>query len=446
MKNFKVKIVFRIFILTVSIFAVFYFYQFQDLPALSMIFVFAVIYQVFSLIKLVDTTNNELSRFLLGIIHSDFSQTFYRKSPVKSFDQLHNTFNEIIQKFQRIRIDREEHYQYLLTVMQHVGIGLIATREHGEIDFINDAAKKLLRIKFLNKVRSLNRVGSNLGDVLLELRNGERKNIEINFEDDSILLVLYAKEFKLRNEWYKLISLQDIMSELEEKEMEAWQKLIRVLTHEIMNSVTPISSLAGTVKSILETNEGSSFNLDSEIVDDIKSAVTAIKKRSEGLLNFVDKYRSLTKIPKPNFQNIKIAALFDRIQNLMENEFRSNNIEFEIKVSPENLELFADPDLLEQVILNLLINAKQAVQQKAGSIIRLISFRDISGKINILVKDNGPGIAKDIQNKIFIPFFSTKQNGSGIGLSLSRQIILAHGGTIKINSRPDEETTVLLRF
>jgi len=446
MKNFRIKGIVRIVFLLFLMFLFFFFSFVFDLQLISLSIIPLIIYQAYLLFKLVDTTNRELSQFLQGIIHSDFSQSFYRKSQNKSFNELHDTFNDIINKFQKIRIGKEEHYQYLSTVMQHVGIGLIAFKENGDIDFINDSAKKLLKIKYLNKVKSLNRIGKNFGDLLLNAKNGERKTIELNFDFDSVQMVVYAKEFKLRSEWYKLISIQDIKGELDEKEMEAWQKLIRVLTHEIMNSITPISSLAGTVTTMLDDSSNIIKVEDDESLEDIKIAVSTIKRRSEGLINFVDKYRSLTKIPKPNIKPFKINLLLERLNKLLEKEFAEKGVEISIKIVPEELVVKADVDLLEQVLLNLLINSLHATIAAAAPQIKVVAFKDIAGKVNIQVKDNGQGISKEVQEKIFIPFFSTKQSGSGIGLSLSRQIMRAHGGVMKVSSVPNSETIFTLQF
>ncbi|MDA3861580.1 MAG: ATP-binding protein [Melioribacteraceae bacterium] len=446
MKNFRLKGIIKIFLLTALIFLLFFFLFVEDQIVISLLIFPIIIYQIYSLFKLVDTTNRELSQFLLGIIHSDFSQSFYRKSPDKSFNELHATFNEIIDKFQKIRIDKEEHYQYLLTVMQHVGIGLIAFKVNGDIDFINEFAKKLLKIKYLNKVKSLNKIENNFGDLLLNAKNGERKTVELNFDFDSVQMVVSAREFKLRGEWYKLISLQDIKGELEENEMEAWQKLIRVLTHEIMNSITPISSRAGTVTTRLEDSSEIGKEENDESLEDIKNAVSTIKRRSEGLINFVDKYRSLTKIPKPTIKPFKINLLFNRLSLLLDKKISESGITFSIKIIPDELIVKADVDLLEQVLLNLLINSIQATANSDVPTIDLTAFKDISGKINVQIKDNGKGISEEVQEKIFIPFFSTKQSGSGIGLSLSRQIIRAHKGSIKVSSKINRGTTFTIRL
>ncbi|HEX3074901.1 MAG TPA: ATP-binding protein, partial [Ignavibacteriales bacterium] len=236
-------------------------------------------------------------------------------------------------------------------------------------------------------------------------------------------------------------SLQNIQTELEEKEMEAWQKLIRVLTHEIMNSVTPISSLASTVGDLLERGQK-----DEETIKDIKLAIDTIKRRSDGLIKFVDSYRSLTRIPKPDFQIFQIRELFHRINQLMSIEFRKAGVHFEYSVEPDSLELAADPQLIEQALINMTLNSMQSLSESDNKKIKLAAHLDDRGKTVIKVIDNGPGISEELQEKIFIPFFSTKKEGSGIGLSLSRQIMRSHGGSIRISSKPFVETVFTLKF
>ena len=235
--------------------------------------------------------------------------------------------------------------------------------------------------------------------------------------------------------------MQNIETELEEKEMEAWQRLIRVLTHEIMNSITPISSLAGTVTTILSNNN----KFDEEVVEDIKEAISTIKKRSEGLIHFVDNYRTLTKVPKPDFKIFQVKELFRNIEKLMLQQFSEKGIKFLRKVDPETLEVTADSEQIEQVIINLMINSIYALEGNENPCITLLANLDEKGKVLIKVIDNGPGIPEEAVEKIFIPFFSTKKSGSGVGLSLSRQIMRSHGGNIRVNSKPGE-TVFTLRF
>ncbi len=445
-KNFRLNIILRVAVLGISITLLFYLIFYTMLYASIIVLAIIIIIQLYSLIYYAEKTNRDLSRFLSAIEHSDFSQTFIDTSLGSSFKDLYKSFNKVIMKFQSTRSEKEEHLRYLETVMQHVGIGLISYNQNGEIQFINNAAKRLLKVTHLNNISSLSKISRSLTQKLFALEAGERVTIKITDENDFIQLIIYATEFKLRDQKYRLVSLQNIQSELEEKEMEAWQQLIRVLTHEIMNSITPISSLASTVQSILKNNVQGQASPDPESLDDINSAVNTIQRRSEGLIHFVNSYRNLTRIPKPNFQIFRIGSLFERIKNLMAKELEEKGIKFSQCVTPESLELTADPELVEQVVINLLINAEQSLETKEAAKISLTSSLDDRGKILIKVTDNGPGIPEDVIEKIFIPFYSTKKAGSGIGLSLSRQIMRAHGGNIRVTSKSSEETTFTLRF
>ncbi|MFO7446397.1 MAG: ATP-binding protein [Ignavibacteriaceae bacterium] len=446
MKNFRLKLIIRLLVLSFAIFGFFYLYYNTQLYATLVIVALFIAYQVYAIIRFIDVTNKELSRFLQSIRYSDFSQSFASNALGSSFKELNKAFNEVIVQFQKTRTEKEENYRYLQTVMQHVGVGLISFDHNGKVEFINNSAKKLLNIPYLNNITGLERVSKGLSEKFLSIKSGEKVTLKIVEKNELSQLIVYATEFRLRNENYTLVAMQNIQSELEEKEMEAWQNLIRVLTHEIMNSITPISSLAATVNSMIAKTTESNNPFDEETADDVKSALSTIQKRSAGLINFVENYRSLTKIPKPNFQIFSVKHLFERIENLMGSELKQEGIKFNKKIEPLSLELTADPELIEQVLINLLLNAKHAVKASEEPEINLIAHLDNRGKIEIAVADNGPGLKEDIQEKIFIPFFSTKKDGSGIGLSLSRQIMRSHGGTIRVTSNPNVETAFVLKF
>ncbi|MCW8849735.1 MAG: ATP-binding protein [Melioribacteraceae bacterium] len=445
MKNFRVNLIFRILLLTASIYFFIYLLQNSYLTASIVIVGFVCLIQIYFIIKFVDETNREISNFLFSIKYSDFSQSFSKQYLGKSFKELNNSFNEVIQKFKKTRSEKEEQYRYLNTVMQHIGVGLLSFDQDGKVEFINNAAKRLLKIKYLTNVKSLDRVQKGLSNELTNIRQGNKHILKITDENDIVQLIINSTELKMRGKRFKLISLQNIHSELEDKEIDAWQKLIRVLTHEIMNSVTPISSLAATVNDIL-TNTPKETKLDDENLSDITSAVNTIHKRSEGLIHFVNDYRSLTKTPKPNFQIIKIKDIFDRISELLDSDLTSRNINLTTRVNPETLEITCDPDLIEQVLINLIVNAKHALGETRNPEINLYAGVDPRGKFIMKVIDNGPGLNEDVIDKIFIPFFSTKKEGSGIGLSLSKQIIKNHNGTIAVKSKPNEETVFTIKF
>jgi nitrogen fixation/metabolism regulation signal transduction histidine kinase len=440
-KNFTFNILVRVLLFSGGIVLFFYLFFNTELYAtLIVVFIFLA-FTFYSLVHYVNITNRQLSRFLLSVKHSDFSQSFVNTAIGSSFEDLNKSFNEVIQKFLATRSEKEENYRFLQTVMQHIGVGLISFNSSGEIEFINNAAKRLFNISHITNISSLNNINEGLTEKFLNLGSGEKAAIKIVTENDITQLIVYATEFKQRDQKYTLVSLQNIETELEEKEMEAWQRLIRVLTHEIMNSITPISSLAGTVTTILSNNN----KFDEDTVEDIKAAISTIRKRSEGLIHFVDNYRSLTKVPKPDFKIFQIKELFRSIEKLMLHELNEKGISFSAKVEPETLELTADTEQIEQVIINLIVNSIFSLNGRENPGISLTASLDEKGTVLIKVVDNGPGIPEEAVEKIFIPFFSTKKSGSGVGLSLSRQIMRAHGGNIRVNSKPGE-TIFTLRF
>lgn len=444
-KSFRLNVVVRCIVLAGSLFLLFYLVTQTALYATSTVVVLIVIYQIYAMIHYVEKTNQELTRFLLSIRYADFTQAFSAKGRGSSFDELSAAFSEVVNQFQKIRADKEEHSLYLQTVVQHIGVGLIAFTPDGAVTLVNNAAKRILGVNQLIDIRSLKRLSEELVDVLLKMTPGEKSLVKLELHGELLQLVIYATEMKLRGQPQTLVSIQNIQSELDEKEMEAWQKLVRVLTHEIMNSLTPISSLASTVNDMLR-EDAPEPQLPLETMRDVRGAVETIEKRSQGLLHFVDAYRNLARIPRPNFSIVPVADLFRRVDQLMQEHFRSRQVSFSTSINPTSLELTADTELIEQVLINLLRNAMDAIADQAERKIDLAGRIGENGRAIIEVTDNGPGISKDVQERIFVPFFTTKPNGSGIGLSLSRQIMRLHRGSVSVNSDPGLRTTFTLRF
>ncbi len=403
------------------------------------------LYQAWALVHFVERTNRDLTRFLQAIRYEDFSQSFSGRGLGSAFDDLKEAFNEVLNAFRKTRAEKEENFQYLQTVVQHVGVGLVCYDTDGRIELMNTAAQRLLRRPHVHNVRELRTVSKSLSDTLLALRPGDRTLVKVQDEDELLQIVIHATEIRMRGESFILASVQDIQSELEEQEMDAWQKLIRVLIHEIMNSITPISSLASTLRGHFPESDRAS-SLDPQTVTDVHAALETIQSRSEGLQQFVDTYRQLTRIPRPDFQICPVGDLFARVVNLMQPECEKERIGLCTRVEPESLEVTADPHLVEQVLINLVRNALQALAGRDQARVELAAGLDRRGRVLIRVRDNGPGILEDVQERIFIPFFTTRQEGSGIGLSLCRQIMRQHRGAISVQSTPDEETVFTLRF
>ncbi len=453
LRRFRVQVIIRVLVLTLSIFALFYLLLQTNLYATIFISGVFIVYQVYSLIRCVEKTNSHLSRFLLAVKHGDFSRSFSGKELGPSFREVTDLFNDVMEKIQQTRSEKEEHYRYLQTVLHHVGIGLITFREDGEVDLINQAARRLLNVVSLKNIKSLRDFSESLVDTLFSLKAGEKALVRVDVPE--MELMIRAAEFRLHDQQFTLVSLQNIQSELQEKEMEAWQTLIRVLTHEIMNSMTPITSMAATVIDLLsplqEKEELISRGVESfdwETIGDISSALQTIHKRSQGLTEFVSAYRNLTLIPKPKFSLFPIEGLFSRVEQLMGVKFRESGVPLCWSVEPRSLELTADPALMEQVLINLLLNAVDAFRNGGRGVprVEMAAGLDEIGRVVIRVEDNGQGIVREALAKVFIPFFTTKKTGSGIGLSLSRQIMKLHNGSISVHSVPDKETVFTLKF
>lgn len=448
-KRFRLQVILRVTLIVVTFLLIFFIHQ-QTAYTVSTILLFVLfIAQVIALIRYTEQTNRKLTRFFESIRHADFTTTFTDNEMGKSFEGLNKEFNEVIEAFNKNKTEKEEHFNYLLTVIQHVSIGIIVYKKNGNVDVYNNAVKRLLQVKHLRKINHLSAVSEDLPEVLLGMKPGEKSLIKIYVSDELLQLSVHATGFRMRGEEYMLVSFQDIHPELEQKEIESWQKLIRVLTHEIMNSITPISSLASTVNGMLSDrleNNPPQLESDKEDLNDIIQAINTIENRSKGLLNFVEIYRNLTRIPKPHFRHFEINKLFDRALELMKPKLEALHIEFIIKVFPKELKILADPDLLDQVIINLILNAIDAVSGVDKPRITVVASLNFNNRVSIEIADNGKGIQQDILDKIFMPFFTSKKTGSGIGLSLSRQIMQMHKGSISVKSKPGEGAVFTLIF
>lgn len=403
--------------------------------------------EVYFLLRVLDKTNREISTFLSSIRYDDFTTTYPTKGRGKSMNELYNEFNNVIRKFREIRAEKEANYHYFRTIVQHVGIGLITFNKLGEVQIINSAAKNLIGVESINSIFELSKVSPKLVESLVKLKTGGSDLIDISVEGSRIQLSVYVIELVLRGEEFKLVSIQNIQSELEEKEMDAWQKLIRILTHEIMNSVTPLSSLAATVEENLIDNVEDDVPIEKEELEDIYLAVKTIKKRSEGLIHFVSDFRNLTRLPEPKVQEEDMQDVIQHILLLLSKEIEENHIDISLNIKPQGLKFNVDKEQIDQVLINILQNAIHAMNENSGERFLLINcFINAYDRPTLTIRDNGSGIDEEALSKIFIPFFTTKKQGSGIGLSLSKQIMRKHGGAISVRSVIDEGTEFTLRF
>lgn len=444
--DYKIGLLGRIVLLATSIFFLSLFItNGAGVFGISLVII-VVVAQVIFLVKYAESSFQKVRLFLNNIKQDNYTNVYPVKFDGTETDDLHIEFNAILAKLQEDQAEKEANYQYFRSAFQHLSIGLMTFDELGKVQIINTAAKRLLNIQQLNHIGEIGAINKELNHAISNLRTGGSELIKIAHPDGILQLSVYAIELVMRGNKFKLVSLQNIQSELEEKEMEAWQGLIKVLTHEIMNSMSPISSLASTIKSDIESKLDHDQEASTSELEDYQMALNTIEKRSEGLINFVSDFRNLAHIPTPKFQTIQLSLLFDQLTTLLQHTLEAHQVQVIKRVEPTELILFADPTLIEQVLINLIQNAIQAMEESVTRVLRLEAFIDENGKIILEISDTGKGIEEEALAKIFIPFFTTKKKGSGIGLSLSKQIIRRHKGNIQVKSALGKGSTFKLIF
>jgi signal transduction histidine kinase len=405
-----------------------------------------IAYQLVELSRFQLKAQEELQQFIESVHYRDFSRHFNVKQAPADLQPLREGFNEINDAFKTISKEKEIQYQYLQKILELVNTGILSYElETGEVVWMNESLKQMLELPYLKTIQSLIRRYPELCRGIMELKPGEGKISTVQQERGKFKLLMSATAFQTEGKKFKLIAFQNISEAVDETESQAWKKLLSVMTHEIMNSVAPISSLASTLKKTLEKSKDR-FNNENGEVDDLDLGIETIKKRSESLLKFAETYRNLNKITKPDVKSIYVRDLFENIYSLMQPSLEQKNIEMEIILKDTDLLVKADITLIEQVLINLVVNAIEAVKEKEDGRIILSAGENRQMKVFIKVSDNGAGMDEEMLEKIFIPFFSTKKNGSGIGLSLCKQIMMLHKGNIQVQSEPGRGTAFTLTF
>lgn len=387
----------------------------------------------------------EVNQFVQSVHYRDFSRYFEVKKAPAELQPFRSGFNEINSTFKLISKEKEIQHLHLKTILEIVDTGILSYEtESGTILWMNESLKNLLQIPYLKTIHSLEKRNLSLYTEILSLEPGNSRVTEIARDNSRYKILLATTAFENDSKKYKLIAFQNINQALDESESQAWQKLLSVLTHEIMNSVAPISSLAETLKNRLQ--ESATAKTNGEQNPDIETGIDTIIKRSEGLLKFTETYRSLSKIKKANRSALLLVELLEHVQHLLQPTLDKKNIKLEIVLRDPFLTFEADASLLEQVLINLVLNAIDAVKDKADPLITISGEISAKQKVVIKVADNGTGIGPEVLDKIFVPFFSTKKTGSGIGLSLCKQIMMLHQGQIQVQSAIGEGTVFSLVF
>jgi nitrogen fixation/metabolism regulation signal transduction histidine kinase len=414
----------------------------------SLIAAVLVILSALELWHYINRTNKEIARFLDAARYADFSQRFSLGTMGSGFESLGSTFNDILDGQRSLRAEQEAGNRQLRALIEHVPVPLLTVHGDDSVTLQNNAARRLFGAARLSRLKDLKKFGGGFHDAVAEAVPGNRELVKFTVEGVEYKLTLAATEIIFGTDRQRLISLQDIQTELDESQAQAWHDLVRVLTHEIMNSITPVTSLARTANDVVEDVMGKT-SPDSDIAEDLvdlRDAVATVARRSDSLMNFVDRYRQITRLAPPVRTRIPLSDLFETTSRLAESEWPEGAVLLSQEITPPGLDVYADRDLLEPVLLNLLRNAWQAGTDSEQCRISLRGRLNRRGRVIIEVSDNGPGVPEELSRKIFVPFFTTREGGSGVGLALARQVMIAHGGFIRLATSPDGGARLTLTF
>ncbi len=431
-KNFYIKIVVRVGFLSVIALLLGWLIFAQQLyiPGIFILLVFTI--QVIELIHFLNRTNQKIAFFFDAVRNEDSTLNFPENTGNRSLNELNASLNKVNDLIKKVKFELQEQEQYFKTILEHVSIGIITFSENGNIYLSNTAAQKLLNREHLTHINQIKQFDSKLFTAVKELQPEYPGLVNIKGKTGMVQLSLRSAIFKTKQQSFKLVAIQDIKSELETNELESWIKLIRVLTHEIMNSVAPITSLSETILSFYKNLDGKTPSV--KIIGNTIKGLEVINERGAGLISFVETYRKLTRLPQPDKKPIRLGEFFDSTITLINYKPEKDNVKIIRKVIPRDLEVVADKKQLSQVLINLIKNSLEALKNNKNGEIVLKGEINKNHRAQISVIDNGPGIPEELQDKIFVPFFTTKELGSGIGLSLSRQIMQLHGGSITVKS------------
>lgn len=443
--RFYISIVINCLLIFAAAFLCFYFLQVRQQANTAAGIAFLALFLTFRLIYYVNRTNRILANFLSYMKEKDPTLHYSVRYAEKNLKGLNESLEKLIHEFKENRIELEVQAQYLESILDNVSTGIICFDLEGQVRTMNRTAGEYLGLEDIKRLHDLDRKQAELGSMILEMRPEEQTNASIKKRGGIRHLSLHCTQIKLKKEFIKIVALNDITHQMEEQEISSWQKLIRVINHEIMNSMTPIITLSMAIRKNLANNEGakSQEELTNSALEDALQSAAIIEERSKGLVQFIERYKKLTGLPPVKKEHFPAEDLFAKVKQLFKEGLEAKGIQI-IWPSDCNAELFADPQMLEQVLINLVKNAMEALEKTKDPKIELSCYLDADEHYCLSVRDNGEGIPEDKLEQVYIPFYSTREKGSGIGLSLCRQIIRSHNGKTQIESAPGEGTRVII--
>ena len=389
---------------------------------------------IYHLIVFLNRTNRQISFFIQAVKNEDTTLHFPAKTGNAIISDLHKNLNELNIILQDTKVRNQIKERYFSEILHSIPTGIMVINEKGFITESNPVVLELLGLQTLTHISQIDRVDSRFKNELNKVRNRQKQVLSLRQKDDVVQIIVRCSVINLKNEEVRILTLQDIRGELERKEIDSWVKLIRVLSHEIMNSLAPVTSIAQSLHHIWQkrTHKDAVMALD----DDVKSTLgglDVIAERGEALKHFVQSYRVLTQAPVLNMQQLTMQSFFDRLSILLSPIKENFNGTILFTPLHVNFELQMDEQMMVQVVINLVKNAVEAIDKQQNGRVT-IAAEQVYEITEIEITNNGPEISPNVLEEIFIPFFTTKQTGSGIGLSYSRQILRAHGGSLSCSS------------
>lgn len=446
-RAYSIQSGFRLLLLLLSIGLFFYIQTHYDLVFVNVVLGLIIIGQAAEWWYYQQKLLIETRKFLEAVRYGDLSTHFDLAQSGKAFADLEQEFNRMLSIIHESKVKGDHRDQILALILQNLSIGIILVDEEGKILLTNEKCQELLEIPGFQTWRRLEERLPDLAKVIGNFDFTGRKLWARESSSGTEEYYLDLQHLQLAGINYHLISIGTMRHALEEKEMEAWHRLIRILAHEVMNSVTPVVSLSETLQAMVQENgkPKKPTDLSEEDLTDMHEALRTIIRRSKGMLSFVEEYRKLSQLPAPEKTLLSVRELFEEVVQLMSKEAEKNKVELSYRLNQNRLAIKADKKMIEQVLINLIKNAFPALEGCEQAFIELSAELKDEGVI-IYVRDNGEGIDPDLLSQIFVPFFSTRKSGTGIGLSLSKNIMKSHQGDLKVQSVKGEGTLFKLCF
>ena len=447
-KNYNLQVGARLALLFIAMLGLAFAIAYDAQLTLALVLGVIILVTAISLIRYMHKVIRDLESFLSGFRYGDFQQSFTIRQLGANFQKLETLLKLTVEKFKEMRSKQAQQAVYFQSLVQHLPLPFLIVHNDGRVEILNMATRRAFNVADITNADQLAQFGASFQRDVLQIQPGESLLSSVMIETTEEYYILTATSISLDGRQQKLVALQNVQGELDATELATWQNLLRVTSHEILNSLAPVSSCAQTAESLVGDILGKDID-DPQIrgdLEDIRDAVETMARRSEGLSRFVQSYRQLTRMPPPKTRKITVGEYFQRLESLLKNELAQKKIAVNFSRHPASLALLADEDMLDQAMINLVRNAADAVKDSGDGKIDIRAYVDGRQRVILEVSDNGPGIEPEAAKNIFVPFFTTKKQGSGVGLTLVRYIMLTHGGTALYSPGPDGGSVFRLVF